>query len=43
VTIPRRALHSRHIDLRARSRFDGTKNGHTAVDEEDLTPILRGY
>ncbi len=43
VTIPRRALHSQHIDLRARSRFDGTKGGHTAFDEEDLTPTLRGY
>lgn len=43
VTIPRRALHARHVELRARSRFDGTKGDHTAFDEEDLTPILRGY
>jgi len=42
VTIPRRALHARHIDLRAVSRFSGTKGGHTAV-EEDLAPILRAY
>ncbi len=43
VTIPRRALHAEHVELRARSRFDGTKGGHTAFDEEDLTPILLGY
>lgn len=43
VTIPRRALHAQHVELRARSRFDGTKGHHTAFDEEDLTPILRGY
>lgn len=43
VTIPRRALHADHVNLRARSRFDGTKGNHTAFDEEDLTPILRGY
>jgi len=43
VTIPRRALHSRHLDLRAVSRFNGTKDGHTAVEEDDHTPVLRGY
>lgn len=43
VTIPRRALHAQHIDLRAVSRFSGTKAGHTAVDEEDLTPVLRAF
>jgi len=43
VTFPRRALHARHVDLRAVSRFTGTKGDHTAVDEDDLTPILRGY
>ncbi len=43
VTIPRRALHSRHLNLRAVSRFNGTKNGHTAVEEDDHTPVLRGY
>jgi hypothetical protein len=43
VTIPRRALHAQHVELRARSRFDGTTGNHTAFDEEDTTPILRGY
>lgn len=43
VTIPRRALHAQHVDVRAVSRFSGTKAGHTAVDEEDLTPVLRAF
>ncbi len=43
VTIPRRALHAQDLDLRAVSRFSGTTQGHTAVDEEDLTPILGAY
>ncbi len=43
VTIPRSALHARHLDLRAVSRFSGTKGDHTAIDEDDITPVLEAY
>ncbi len=43
VTIPRRALHAQHINLRAVSRFSGTTQGHTALEEDDITPTLRAF
>lgn len=43
VTIPRWALHARHLDLRAVSRFSGTKGHHTAFEEEDHAPVLKAY
>jgi hypothetical protein len=43
VTIPRTALRARHLALRAVSRFSGTKGDYTAIDQDDITPILKGF
>ena len=43
VSLPRAALDTRHLNVRAISRFNGTKGDHTAFEEDDITKTLRAY